>query len=86
MQQVIAEADQLAASIRATWWTSTSSATVAATVVVSQVLQDLVGTNDPALHGGYLQMSLLDPHPANNLFGQFSLDPLIPDAGDFAEL
>ena len=35
------------------------------TVVISEVLQDLVGTTDPALQGGFLQMTLLDPHPAN---------------------
>jgi hypothetical protein len=37
--------------------------------VVSQALQDLEGANDPAFHGGYIQMTMLDPHPANNLFG-----------------
>jgi len=39
-------------------------------VVISQTLQDLdqfnKGTPDPHLQGGYLKMTLLDPHPANN--------------------
>jgi hypothetical protein len=35
-------------------------------VVISQALQDLVGTQDPALTGGYFRMTMLDPHPANN--------------------
>lgn len=43
------------------------------TVVISQVLQHLVGTTDPAIQGGYLQMTLLDPHPAN-LSTPFSAD------------
>ena len=34
-------------------------------VVVSQALQDLVGTTDPILNGGYKTMTMLDPHPAN---------------------
>ncbi len=37
-------------------------------VVISQALQDLVGTSDPVLAGGYKDMTLLDPHPANNSF------------------
>jgi hypothetical protein len=37
-------------------------------VVISQALQDLLGTTDPALAGGYKTMTLLDPHPANNSF------------------
>src|SRR5262249_11006844 len=41
-------------------------------VVISRALQDLVGTTDPALQGGYLQMTLLDPHPASLRFSQFS--------------
>jgi len=52
-------------------------------VVISNVLQDLVGTTDPALQGGFMEMTLLDPHPANNAFGQFSF---IPGADPFAAL
>jgi hypothetical protein len=37
-------------------------------VVISQVLQDLVGTTDPALAGGYKVMTVLDPHPASIAF------------------
>jgi hypothetical protein len=37
------------------------------TVVVSQAMQDLVGTTDPALQGSYIKATLLDPHPANIL-------------------
>lgn len=45
--------------------------------VISEVLQDLVGTTDPALQGGYMQMTLLDPHPANPLYSQFSVSPFV---------
>ncbi|HWG43908.1 MAG TPA: hypothetical protein VN688_14115 [Gemmataceae bacterium] len=41
-------------------------------VVISETLQDLLGTSDPALRGGYMQMTMLDPHPANNLSFQFN--------------
>lgn len=44
-------------------------------VVVSQTLQDLVGTTNPALQGGFMQMTMLDPHPVNNLYGPFSAKP-----------
>jgi hypothetical protein len=56
-------------------------------VVVSQALQALAGTSDPALRGGYLQMTMLDPHPAND-FGQglFSWLPFFPLSNTFAEL
>jgi hypothetical protein len=37
-------------------------------VVISQALQDLVGTTDTTLAGGYKLMTLLDPHPANNSY------------------
>ena len=37
-------------------------------VVISQALQDLVGTTDSVLDGGYKAMTMLDPHPANNSF------------------
>jgi hypothetical protein len=48
-------------------------------VVISQALQDLDGTTDSVLAGGYKAMTMLDPHPANNSyatqtasFGSFS--------------
>jgi hypothetical protein len=44
-------------------------------VVVSRALQDINGTTDPALQGGYLQMTLLDPHPASDRFGHFGFFP-----------
>ena len=45
------------------------------TVVVDQAALDLNGTTDPALRGGYIKMTLLDPHPANNYTG---LNPQVP--------
>src|SRR5262249_60530311 len=39
-------------------------------VVISQALQDLVGTTDSVLDGGFKKMTLLDPHPANNHFAK----------------
>lgn len=56
------------------------------TVVVSQVLQDLVGTTDPALQGGYMQMTLLDPHPANKFDNLYRWIPSLSSADDFAVL
>ena len=56
------------------------------TVVVSQVLQDLSGARAIRPRGGYMQMTLLDPHPANNLYGQFNWVFLNADANSFAEL
>ncbi len=56
-------------------------------VVVSQALQILAGTGDPALQGGYLQMTMLDPHPANTFAGGlFSWLPFFPLSNTFAEL
>ncbi len=56
-------------------------------VVVSQALQILAGTTDPALRGGYLQMTMLDPHPASNTVqGLFSSLPFFPLSNAFAEL
>jgi hypothetical protein len=37
-------------------------------VVISQAFQDLVGTTDPVLAGGYKVMTTLDPHPGNNAY------------------
>lgn len=42
-------------------------------VVISRALQDLNGTKDPVLAGGFVKMTLLDPHPANNDYGPRSL-------------
>ncbi|MGD0768541.1 MAG: hypothetical protein ABSB42_10155 [Tepidisphaeraceae bacterium] len=35
-------------------------------VVISQAMQDLVGTTNPALEGSYIKATFLDPHPANS--------------------
>jgi hypothetical protein len=35
-------------------------------VVISQAMQDLVGTTDPALEGSYIKATFLDAHPANS--------------------
>ena len=49
-------------------------------VVISQALQDLYGTTDTALAGGYVKMTLLDPHPANNAYGLASFSTTSPFA------
>jgi hypothetical protein len=84
--QVVSQADQLAGQHPGDVVDINFIGHSRGTVVVSQVLQDLVGTTDPALRGGYMQMTLLDPHPANNLYGQFSLNPFIEEASSFAGL
>jgi hypothetical protein len=71
-QQVVAQADQLATQHPGDVVDINFIGHSRGAVVISEALQDLVGTNDPALRGGYMQMTLLDPHPANNLYGQFS--------------
>ena len=43
-------------------------------VVISQALQDLYHTAGPGLAGGYVKMTLLDPHPANNDEGLASVN------------
>lgn len=63
--QVVAAADQLASLHPGDVVDINFIGDSRGTVVVSQVLQALVGTTDPALKGGYMQMTLLDPHPAN---------------------
>jgi hypothetical protein len=74
-QQVLAEANQLASQhpgdVVDINWIGHSRGNV----VTSRALQDLVGTTDPALQGGYMEMTLLDPHPASNRFGLFSFVP-----------
>jgi hypothetical protein len=71
-QQVVAQADQLAAQHPGDVVDINFIGHSRGAVVISETLQNLVGTTDPALRGGYMKMTLLDPHPANNLYGQFS--------------
>lgn len=85
-QQVSAEADQLAGQHPGDVVDINFIGHSRGAVVVSEALQDLVGTSDPALRGGYLQMTLLDPHPANLNVSRFSWDPFIPVANDLATL
>ena len=78
-QFVVAEADQLASQHPGDVVDINFIGHSRGTVVVSEVLQDLVGTSDPALRGGYMEMTLLDPHPSNPFISQISwvtsLDP-----------
>ncbi|MHB1425743.1 MAG: lipase family protein [Gemmataceae bacterium] len=85
-QQVVSEANQLASQHPGDVVDINFIGHSRGTVVVSEVLQDLVGTSDPALRGGYMQMTLLDPHPANLLFSQFSWASFLPGANDLAAL
>jgi hypothetical protein len=85
-QQVVSEADQLAGQHPGDVVDINFIGHSRGTVVVSEVLQDLLGTNDPALRGGYMQMTLLDPHPANLNFSQFSWAPFVPVANDLAAI
>jgi hypothetical protein len=74
-RQVAAEADQLAAQHPGDVVDVNFIGHSRGAAVISRALQDQVGTTDPALAGGYVEMTLLDPHPANNLFGPFSFFP-----------
>jgi hypothetical protein len=85
-QQVVSTADQLAGQHPGDVVDINFIGHSRGTVVISEVLQALVGTNDPALRGGYMEMTLLDPHPANLAFSQFSWVPFFPAANDFAAL
>lgn len=85
-QQVVAEANQLAGQHPGDVVDINFIGHSRGTVVISEVLQDLVGTTDPALKGGYMQMTLLDPHPANPAFSQFSAAPFLLVANDLASL
>jgi hypothetical protein len=49
------------------------------TVVVTQALQHL-STASPSFEGGYVELTLLDPHPANNEFGKWY------DEGSFTDM
>jgi hypothetical protein len=79
-QQVTTEADQLASEHPGDVVDVNFIGHSRGAVVVSQALQDLNGTTDPALRAGYLQLTLLDPHPANNAFGAFAILPNDPTA------
>lgn len=85
-QQVVAEADRLASQHPGDVVDINFIGHSRGTVVISEALQDLDGTGDPVLRGGYMQMTLLDPHPANLNFSKFSWDPFLPLANDFAAL
>ncbi len=81
-QQVVAEANQLAGQHPGDVVDIHFIGHSRGAVVISEVLQDLVGTTDPALQGGYMEMTLLDPHPANPAYSQFSAAPFVPYAKD----
>lgn len=85
LQQVVSEADQLAGQHPGDVVDINFIGHSRGTVVISQVLQDLVGTTDPALRGGYMEMTILDPHPANPAFSQFSTPSFIPGTNYLAE-
>jgi hypothetical protein len=85
-QQVVAEADQLASQHPGDVVDINFIGYSRGNVVNSAVLQDLNGTNDPALRGGYLEMTLLDPYPANLSFSKFSWNFFAPLANDVAAL
>jgi hypothetical protein len=84
-QQVVTESNQLAAQHPGDVVDINFIGHSRGTVVISEVLQDLVGTTDPALRGGYLQMTLLDPHPANLDYSQFSWASFLPGGNQLAE-
>jgi hypothetical protein len=85
-QQVVAEANQLAGQHPGDVVDIHFIGHSRGTVVISEVLQDLVGTTDPALQGGYMEMTLLDPHPANLFYSQFSWASSLPLANQLAVL
>jgi hypothetical protein len=74
-QQVLAEVNQLAAQHPGDVVDVNFIGHSRGDVVISQALQDLEGVNDPTFHGGFIQMTMLDPHPANNLFGPLNWNP-----------
>ncbi len=84
--EVIAEANQLASQHPGDVVDINFIGHSRGTVVISHVLQDLVATTDPALKGGYMQMTLLDPHPANPAFSPFSAATFLPQASDIVSL
>jgi hypothetical protein len=74
-QQVAAEADQLAAQHPGDVVDINFIGHSRGAVVISEVLQDLAVRSDPATQGGFMQMTLLDPHPANPQLTGFSFSP-----------
>jgi hypothetical protein len=85
-QQVAAEADQLAAQHPGDVVDINFIGHSRGTVVLSEALQALAGRNDPATLGGFIQMTLLDPHPANPQLAAFSFNPANPLAQLFADV
>jgi len=64
--QIVAEADQLAGSHQGDVVDLHLIAHSRGSVVVTQALQVLQSTTDPALEGSWIKVTLLDPHPAVN--------------------
>lgn len=83
-QQVVAESNQLASEHPGDVVDINFIGHSRGSVVVSEVLQDLNGTSDPALRGGYMQLTLLDPHPANLAYSQFSWASFLPGGNELA--
>ena len=71
--QIVANADQLAAGHAGDVVDLHLIGHSRGAVVVTQALQDLVGTTDPRLAGGYFKLTLLDPHPAHQLCNEVVL-------------
>jgi hypothetical protein len=85
-QQVVAEADKLASQHPGDVVDINFIGDSRGAVVVSQVLQTLNGTTDPVLQGGFMQMTLLDPHPASVSDNFFRWLPNLSQADDLALL
>lgn len=83
-QEVVTESDQLAGEHPGDVVDIQFIGHSRGTVVISEVLQQLNGTSDPALRGGYMDMTLLDPHPANLSFSKFSWAYFISQGNDAA--
>jgi hypothetical protein len=78
-RRIVAQADQLAAQHPGDVVDIQLIGHSRGGVVISRAAQDLNGTPDPALRGGFLHMTLLDPHPASDAFGIFlSYNPFNP--------
>lgn len=85
-QMVATEADQLAAQHPGDVVDINFIGHSRGTVVISEVLQNLAARIDPATQGGYMQMTLLDPHPANPQLAGFSFNPALPLSVAFADI
>jgi hypothetical protein len=83
-QQVVAEANQLASQHPGDVVDINFIGDSRGAVVVSQVLQALNGTTDAALKGGFMQMTLLDPHPADVADNFFRWLPNLSQADQLA--